>query len=193
MSSQALTAPNLITSARIALIPTFAWLFLSGKSDVASFWTLAVLGGTDWVDGFLARKMSQVSVLGKVLDPVADRVAVMTVLLVLAFRGTIPGPLAGAILLRDALVSAAFVLLEARGFPRIPVNFTGKAATSAIFAGLGSAVASAAFEGPGTFFKTASVALLGGGAALYWAAALLYLRDVLHLGSIRERHSGPAA
>jgi len=169
------TIPNLITSVRIALIPVFAFVFLSGRADGAAFALLAVIGASDWVDGFVARQTGQVSVLGKLLDPIADRAAIMTVLLVLAFRGTIWWPLAASILIRDLLVTVAFIVLEAKGFPRLPVNRTGKAATFAIFAGMGLAVFSIAFSTPvDKQVGAASLALLAIGAAMYWVAASLY-------------------
>ncbi|MGI8427532.1 MAG: CDP-alcohol phosphatidyltransferase family protein [Actinomycetota bacterium] len=173
------TIPNLITSLRIALIPVFAFIFLSGRADRTAFVLLAVIGASDWIDGFVARRTGQVSVLGKLLDPVADRAAIMTVLLVLAFRGAIWWPLAAAILLRDLLVTIVFVVLESKGFPRLPVNRTGKAATFAIFAGMGLAVFSLAFSTP--FEKqveAASLALLAMGAAMYWVAGALYLTEL---------------
>lgn len=175
-----MTLPNVITSFRICLIPVFAWIYLSGKADLAAFCILAVLGATDWVDGFVARRTGQVSVLGKVLDPIADRAAVMIVLSVLAFRGTIAWPLAAAILVRDALVSLVFLVLESRGFPRLPVNRTGKAATSAIFVGMGTAAASVAFPDlDAAGLRVVSQWSLAAGAILYWLAAALYLRDLV--------------
>lgn len=175
----------------MGLIPLFAWVFLSAEADLVALCILAVLGGTDWVDGFVARRTGQVSVLGKVLDPVADRAAIIVVLSVLAFRGTIAWPLAASILIRDALVSLFFVFLESRGYPRLPVNFTGKLATSAIFLGMGFAVASVALPDlpPGALSSTANW-LLGTGAGLYWFAAALYLRDVARLKR-RNRATDP--
>lgn len=182
VSTRALTAPNVISVVRICLIPVFAWIFLSGEADLAAFCILAVLGGTDWVDGFVARRTGQISVLGKLLDPVADRVAIITVLLALAFRGTVWWPVAASILVRDAVVSLVFFVLESRRFPRLAVNFTGKVATSLIFLGMATAVASAAFPAlwPGRLQDSANI-ILAAGAAIYWAAGALYLREIRRL------------
>ena len=81
------TVPNLISATRIALIPVFAWVFLSGSKDgTCALILLIVIGCSDWVDGYVARKTGQVSKLGKLLDPVADRMAIVIVLLALTFR-----------------------------------------------------------------------------------------------------------
>lgn len=180
VSTRVLTVPNLISAARLSLVPVFAFLFLKGGHDLASFVVLAVIGSTDWVDGFVARKTGQVSRLGKLLDPVADRVAIIVFLACFAFRGTIALPIAAALLLRDVLVSIAFPILEARGYPRIPVNFVGKAATFIIYTGLGFAGMSLIVPTDlGELISAASRYLLIVGAVLYWVAAALYVRQIV--------------
>ena len=72
------TVPNAITLVRLACIPLFLWLLFGADRQTASALLLGVLGATDWVDGFVARRYHQVSTVGKVLDPVADRVLVVT-------------------------------------------------------------------------------------------------------------------
>ncbi|HVL52207.1 MAG TPA: CDP-alcohol phosphatidyltransferase family protein, partial [Actinomycetota bacterium] len=84
--NRVLTVPNMISTARMLLIPVFAWAFLTGDKDAFALGLLVVIGCTDWVDGYVARKTGQVSKLGKLLDPVADRVAIVVVLLALVFR-----------------------------------------------------------------------------------------------------------
>lgn len=176
--NRVLTVPNLITAARILLIPLFAWTFLLGELDVLACLLLVAIGSTDWVDGFVARRIGQVSRLGKLLDPVADRMAIVVVLLALTFRGVVAPALAGILLLRDLIVSVAFPILEARGFERIPVNRTGKWATALIFIGMalaaGSVLETPLQQGAGA----ASRVLLSAGAVLYWGAGALYVREV---------------
>ena len=70
------TLPNAISVIRIGMVPVFVWLLLGSDSPAAAGWLLAVIGGTDWIDGFLARRLDQVSEIGKFLDPAADRLAV---------------------------------------------------------------------------------------------------------------------
>ena len=68
-----LTIPNVITFVRLLCLPVYLWLLLGLDNRAAAAGLLAVLGATDWVDGYIARHFNQVSSLGKVLDPVADR------------------------------------------------------------------------------------------------------------------------
>lgn len=173
------TVPNLISAVRIALIPIFAWAFSSaGGNDILAFTLLMVIGSSDWVDGYVARRTGQVSKLGKLLDPVADRMAIIVVLLALTFRGVVAPPIAIVLLVRDALVSIAFPILEKKGFPRVPVNWVGKWATALIFTGMGFAAASVLDIGAAEFARAASQLLLIVGAVLYWIAAGLYVIQI---------------
>lgn len=174
------TIPNLITFTRIALIPLFAWAFLTGDKDPFALGLLVVIGSTDWVDGFVARRIGQVSRLGKLIDPVADRMAIVVVLLALVFRDAVAFPIAAVLLLRDLIVSIVFPVLEARGFPRIPVNWTGKTATAFIFTGMAFAAASV-LEQVRDLAQPASAALLVVGAVLYWVAGYFYFREIRRL------------
>ena len=78
------TWPNLVTIVRLLLLPVFLWLLFSTGHRALAAWLLAALGATDWLDGYLARRLDQVSNVGKVLDPVADRLLVMVGLLAVA-------------------------------------------------------------------------------------------------------------
>jgi len=178
--NRVLTIPNMISTARMLLIPVFAWAFLTGDKDAFALGLLVVIGCTDWVDGYVARKTGQVSKLGKLLDPVADRVAIVVVLLALVFRDVVPLAVAGAILLRDLIVSIVFPILEAKGFPRLSVNWTGKWATALIFTGMAFAAASV-LDPVRDFARPASHALLVAGAVLYWMAGLLYIKEIRRL------------
>lgn len=191
VSNRVLTVPNLISAARLALVPIFVWAFLTGK-DPAAFTLLVVVGATDWVDGFVARRTGQVSVLGKLLDPLADRIAIVAALLAFAFRGTIPWLLAAVILLRDLIVAIVFPALEARGFPRIPVNRTGKAGTAALFTGMGFLAGGLIVpESMSSAVRAAGLGLLVVGATLYWVAAGFYAVAIRRLLT-QGRASGPA-
>ncbi len=179
VSTRVLTLPNLISFARLGLVPVFFLLFVTRTNDPLAFAVLVVVGSTDWVDGYVARRTGQVSELGKILDPVADRVAIVAILLAFLFRGTIPIAVALVILARDALVAIAFPILEARGYPRIPVNFAGKAGTAAIYLGVGTAAASLVLEGSAVHL--AAMVLLWIGAALYWVAGIMYVGEIRKL------------
>jgi cardiolipin synthase len=178
VTNRVLTAPNVITLARLGLVPIFIWLFLS-ENDWAALAVLFVLGNTDWVDGTVARRTGQVSELGKVLDPISDRIAIVAVMLAITYRGRVPWWLVGAILGRELLIGVAFAILEARGVPRIPVNRVGKLATGAIFAGMGSIVIALVVEGKvGENIHLAALVILAIGAALYWVATAMYFIEL---------------
>lgn len=180
VSTRILTAPNLITALRLVLIPGFAVVFLSGERDLLAFLLLAVIGWSDFLDGFIARRFGNITELGKVLDPLADRLAVIAVLGAFVFRGILAWQLALVILARDVVVLIVFGVLEKKGYPRLPVNRTGKVATAAIFAGVALAALNLAM-GDSASLRATSTALLVAGAILYWVAAALYAGEIKKL------------
>jgi cardiolipin synthase len=129
---QILTVPNLLSLVRLACAPLFVWLVLGADADLAAFVLLAVLGGSDWVDGWIARRFDQGSELGKVLDPTADRVLLLTAAVVLLVDGVVPAWVAIVVLAREVLVAGATLALAAAGARRIDVVWAGKAGTLAL-------------------------------------------------------------
>jgi len=123
------TVPNLVSALRLAAIPVFVWLLFGIGDRGAAAWTLAAIGATDWVDGFLARRLDQVSELGKVLDPVADRLALVVGVGAIVIDGSAPLLLAGAVLLREALVTILMAVRTALRRPKLAVNRLGKTGT----------------------------------------------------------------
>jgi len=106
-------APNLVSLVRIALVvPTL--VLLAGGNRAAALVLLAVMVATDWLDGYLARKTGRITELGKVLDPVADKLAIDGVLLVLTCRGEFPLWALCVVLARDALILAGAVHVARR-------------------------------------------------------------------------------
>ena len=124
-----LTAPNVITLVRLLCIPLFLWLLFGAHRQTAAAVLLAVLGATDWVDGFVARRYGQVSTFGKVLDPTADRILVGTAVISIMVYGAVPLWFGLATIAREVLVSAMVLLLAALGAARIDVLWVGKAGT----------------------------------------------------------------
>jgi len=179
-----LTIPNVITIVRLILIPIFGWAFLTGDKDTLALILLMIIGSTDWVDGFVARAIGQVSKLGKALDPVVDRVAIVVILVALTFRGVVPFAIAGVLLLRDLIASIVFPTLEAKGYPRLAVNRTGKLATAFIFSGMAIAAASV-LESLEEVARPASVVFLLVGAVLYWIAGYMYYTEIRKLLAAR--------
>jgi len=129
---EAFTLPNLISLARIAGSPAFAYVLLVGNDRHAAAWLLGVLGATDWLDGWLARRFHTVSDLGKVLDPVADRVLIVIAAVAVLIDGSFPLWLGIVVLVREALVSIGVLVLAALGAKRIDVLWVGKAGTLAL-------------------------------------------------------------
>lgn len=130
-SSRVLTVPNLISAIRIAMIPVFWVLIVDPDSTAWGIVLFGVVVATDWVDGTIARRTGQVSEIGKVLDPVADRAAIAAGLVALVVRGAFPLWAAVLILARDVAVLIAGAVLASKGL-RIDVRWIGKVATFAL-------------------------------------------------------------
>jgi cardiolipin synthase (CMP-forming) len=124
-----LTVPNVVTMLRLLCIPLFLWLLFGAHRQTAAAVLLAVLGATDWVDGHVARRYGQVSTLGKVLDPTADRLLVGTAVISIMIYGAVPLWFGLATIAREILVSGMVILLAAMGAARIDVLWVGKAGT----------------------------------------------------------------
>lgn len=127
-----LTWPNAITLVRLAMLPLFFWLLFSTDHRALAAWLLATLGATDWIDGYVARKFHQISNIGKILDPTADRVLVIGGLIAVAAASGVPWWFAIAVLVRELIVSVLTLALAALGAARISVLWWGKFSTFAL-------------------------------------------------------------
>lgn len=132
--ARVLTVPNALSLGRLLCVPLFLWLLFGRDNRVAAALLLAVLGGTDWVDGWIARRFDQVSTVGKVLDPVADRVLLVVGIVAILVDGSAPVWVAVAAIAREVLVSAGVLALAALGGRRVDVQWAGKAGTFALMA-----------------------------------------------------------
>jgi len=128
-SSAILTIPNLLSFLRILLIPVFVVLIVRPSTTTAGLILFSIVAATDWVDGWVARRTGTVTELGKVLDPVADRLAMAAGLIALVIRGAFPLWAAALILVRDVAILAVGAVLLAGRRVRIDVRFIGKIAT----------------------------------------------------------------
>ena len=128
-ASRVWTVPNIISLVRLAGVPLFLWLVLGPEADAIALVVLMVAGFTDFLDGWLARRLDQYSKLGEILDPVADRLYILAVVLGLYLRDIIPWWVAIALPLRDLLLWGLVPILRTRGYSALPVHFLGKAAT----------------------------------------------------------------
>jgi cardiolipin synthase len=189
-SPAALTLPNVLSFARILAIPLFCWLTARAETRLAGIALFAVVAASDWLDGYLARRTGQVSELGKILDPVADRLAIAAALITFAIVGIVPFWAALLILLRDAAVLIGGVgILWGRRL-RVDVRAIGKLATFSLMC----AITWIAWGNAGGPFG--DVLLVGGwlayaaGIVEYYVAAGLYaldVREALASGEVVER------
>ncbi|HEX8769767.1 MAG TPA: CDP-alcohol phosphatidyltransferase family protein [Acidimicrobiales bacterium] len=124
-----LTVPNALSLGRLACVPLFLWLLFSRRNRAAAAVLLATLGLTDWVDGYVARRFNQVSTVGKVLDPTADRVLLITGIVAILIDGSVPRWVAWLAVSREVTVGAGALSLAAMGARRIDVQWAGKCGT----------------------------------------------------------------
>lgn len=127
------TVPNVISFLRLLCVPLFLVLLFGRENRAAAAWLLGILGMTDWVDGYLARRLGQVSELGKMLDPIADRLALVVGIGSILWLGAAPAWVAVAALAREVGVSVAVLVLGALGAKRLEVTWWGKTGTFLLY------------------------------------------------------------
>jgi cardiolipin synthase len=127
------TIPNLVSVARLALIPLFLWLLFGRDNAAAAGWLLAFIAATDWVDGYLARRLDQVSELGKLLDPVADRLAVVVAVVAGWIEGILPWWFCTALLVREGLIAVGALVIGLRAGAKLAVRPLGKLSTLLLY------------------------------------------------------------
>jgi cardiolipin synthase (CMP-forming) len=172
-----LTVPNAISALRIALIPVFVALIVDHDTTTAGLVMFGCVVATDWVDGTIARRTGQVSELGKVLDPVADRLAIAAGIIALAIRGVFPVWAAVAIIARDVAVLGVGLFLLARRHVRIEVRWIGKVATFSLMVAV-PAIAWGALALPLAAAATAvGWVCFAVGIVEYYIAAWVYAQD----------------
>jgi cardiolipin synthase len=172
-SDRILTIPNLITVVRLLCLPLFLWLLFVDENRVAAASLLGALGATDFVDGYIARHFDQASDLGKILDPVADRLLFFVGAGGILVDGSVPVWFAVAILVREVLVAAATLGLAALGARRIDVTWFGKAGTFANMFAFPFFLASESTVGwRDTAWVLAWISAIPGLVLSYYAAAL---------------------
>jgi cardiolipin synthase len=188
-----LTVPNVLSVVRLLCTPVFVWLLLVTDDEVAALALLGVLAATDWVDGGIARRYDQGSELGKVLDPVADRVLLLVAAIALMVDGVVPLWVGIAVLVRELIVSLATLALATAGAARIDVQWVGKAGTFFVMFALPGFLLVDILE-PGTVrdvFEVLTWAVTIVGLVLSYYAAARYVplaRDALRSGRAARAH-----
>jgi cardiolipin synthase len=178
-----LTLPNVLSTLRLVGVPLFLWLILNEHDG----WALLVLmlsGVTDYLDGKIARRFGLVSRLGQLLDPLADRLYILTTLLGLGWRDIIPWWLVIALLGRELMLLGLLAVLRRHGYLALPVHFVGKAATFCLLYAFPLLLLA---DGSGTVAEVARAIGWGfawWGTGLYWVAGVMYV--VQTVGVVRS-------
>ena len=179
------TIPNVISFARLLGVPLFLYLLLGPQHDVAAVVVLAVGGSTDWVDGYVARRMNSVSRLGELLDPFADRLYILATLIGFTVRGVVPWWLTGALLLRELVLGIALLVLRRHGYGPPPVHYVGKTGTFVLLAAFPVILLAQAVDS--SWLTPIGWGLAWWALGLYWAAAVLYLTQTSRLLRVEAR------
>ena len=185
LSRELRSVPNLLSLLRLVLVPVFLYLLLVDQF----VWALIVLAGasfSDWLDGFIARKFNQVTELGKVLDPAADRLFILASLIGLTANGNIPLWLAIIIIARDVMLLAVYPILATHGYGPLPVHFLGKAGTFSLLYALPLLLMADIFPAAQFIVLPLAWGFAYWGVVLYWIAGFVYVNQVRKLVSTRN-------
>ncbi|MFI2713429.1 CDP-alcohol phosphatidyltransferase family protein [Micromonospora sp. NPDC018662] len=193
-ADRVLTLPNLISFVRLLGVPLFLYLFLVVRADVVAIVVLAVGGTSDWVDGWIARRLRQVSRLGELLDPLADRLYILATLLAFTAREVVPWQFTAALLARELLLLASLGVLRRYGYGPPPVHYVGKTATFLLLAAFPILLLADAAPAAATAAGAIGWGLAWWGLVLYWAAGAMYVVQARRLvRAMRARRAGVPA
>ncbi len=176
--------PNLVTATRILLLPLFVYQVQKGTSPLYIAGTLAIMGITDFLDGFVARRIDGVSTFGKVFDPTADRVVLVVVAIELIHAHYLPLIIAVPLLVREALVSILMIYLFFVQKTRVDVLWVGKAGTFALLLALPALIFEGHYGVLGSNIHSAGEVIAGFGTVVLYYAGLSYVK------ALRKRSSG---
>jgi cardiolipin synthase len=191
VSDRVLTVPNVLSALRLVGVPVFLWLLFTHQ-DVWAFIVLALSGISDYLDGKIARRFHLVSRLGQLLDPIADRLYVLTTLIALALRDIIPLWLLVVLVARDLFMGVVMLLLKRVGQTGLPVHFVGKAATFNLLYAFPILLLSTVEGSVGDIARPVGWAFAWWGVTLYWLAAVLYAIQATSVIRARTGTSGTA-
>jgi len=142
-SRDVFSIPNVITVLRLVLIPFFFWFLVfaqppSGRND-AAFMLFTICAGSDWLDGLIARRTGHVTAIGKIIDPLVDRLLIASALVGLYLVGRVSLLLVLVLVGRDVYLLYGAWVLE-RHNRRVAVTWLGKATTFVLLAGFASLI-----------------------------------------------------
>ncbi|CCH79630.1 putative CDP-diacylglycerol--glycerol-3-phosphate 3-phosphatidyl-transferase 1 [Nostocoides japonicum T1-X7] len=173
VTDRVLTVPNVLSALRLVGVPVFLWAILA-HHDALALVLLVASGVTDYLDGKIARRYGLESRLGQLLDPVADRLYIVSTLVGLGVRGIVPWWLAAVLFAREAYMGVVILVGRRHGIPALPVHFLGKAATFSLLYAFPLLLLG---DGTNTVAEVARVAgwaFTWWGTGLYWVAGILY-------------------
>ena len=190
VSNKILTIPNVISFIRLAAIPVFWWLLLAAENVAGATILFAGVASTDWLDGYLARRLGQVTRLGKALDPVADRLMIASGVIAGMIAGIIPTVIGVTLIVREVYMAFVAFGLVARKGGTLEVRRLGKLATFLVYSSIGWFYMAAI---PFLEFLTRPLAWIGAtaGLGLYWVTAIQYTGDALKILSKLESTASP--
>jgi len=186
-TDRVVTVPNVLSLLRLLGVPVFLWLILGPKADGLAVLLLMVSGFTDYLDGMIARRWHQISRVGQLLDPLADRLYIVATLLGLALRGIVPWWLVALLVGRDVLLAGTLPMLRRIGRGPLEVHYLGKAATFNLLYAFPLLLLGDASGTPALVAKVLGWSFAIWGTGLYWWAGLLYLQQVRDLVSADRR------
>ena len=190
VSNKILTIPNVVSFIRLAAIPVFWWLLLGADNVAGATILFAIVASTDWLDGYLARRLGQVTKLGKALDPVADRLMIASGVIAGLIAGIIPTVIGVTLIVREGYMAFVAFGLVARKGGTLEVRRLGKLATFLVYSSIGWFYMAAV---PFLEFLTRPLAWIGAivGLGLYWVTAIQYTGDAMKILSKLESTASP--
>ncbi|WGW10471.1 CDP-alcohol phosphatidyltransferase family protein [Saxibacter everestensis] len=180
----ALTWPNVITLLRFLGLPLFIWLIFGASDYIAAFIVIGVVAATDWIDGYIARRFDQVSRLGKMIDPIADRLLLVVVIVSLVAAGIAPWWILAAILVPDLVLTVCSAVFF-RGSPELSVTVIGKIRTALLLVGTPLLLAGSAREFVNSPVFAIGMAITVLGCVGHLIACFQYLRAMVRVFQAR--------
>ena len=190
MTRNVATWPNLVTLLRLLCLPLFLWLLFTRDDRAAAAYLLGVLGATDWIDGWLARRLQQRSEFGAVFDPAVDRLLFIVGVGAIIVDGSVPGWLGWGVVAREVFVGVMMLVGTALGMQRFPVSQWGKNYTFALMFAFPLLLLGASDAGWALGARNAGWAIAVPGAVLCYTTAIAYLPRVWR--GVRAARSGEA-
>ncbi|MGV8911132.1 MAG: CDP-alcohol phosphatidyltransferase family protein [Rhodoglobus sp.] len=183
ISNRVWTVPNVLSFVRLALVPLFLYLIISAQ-DALALIVLIFSSVSDYLDGVIARRFNQITRLGQLLDPAADRLFIFAALIGLAARNVIPWWLFFVIVAREIMLVVLGLISANYGFGPLPVHHLGKVATAALFYALPILMLGQAFPMVAWVTDPIGWAFALWGAFLYWWAGFIYVAQSVRISRI---------